>query len=71
MLFTLVAVLCNTLPGPELCVEEIVAHVPYPVCTISGQKLIAPWMESGKYAQDWRLESYKCEGAEYVVRGNT
>jgi len=69
MLFALVAVVCSTIPGPELCVEEIVARVPYQACTISGQLVIAPWMAEGKYREDWRLERWKCEGADYVVRG--
>lgn len=69
MLFALVAIVCNTLPGPELCIEEVVAQMPYQACTVGGQLTLAQWMASGKYRENWRLERYKCEDAGYVVRG--
>lgn len=69
MLAALVAVLCSALPGPVLCVEEIVAQVPYQACTVGGQLVIAPWMADGKYREGWLLRKWKCEDAGYVVRG--
>lgn len=69
MLFALVAVLCNTMPGPTLCVEEVVAQMPYNACTVQGQITLAQWMASGKYRDNWRLAQWKCEDKGYVVKG--
>jgi hypothetical protein len=68
-LTTLVATLCNLMPGPQLCVEEVVAEVPYQVCKIQAQMVIAPWMASGKYRDNWELDGWKCEDDQYVVKG--
>jgi hypothetical protein len=36
LMASLVVALCNTQPGPELCVEEIAAYVPYEVCKVQA-----------------------------------
>jgi hypothetical protein len=31
--------------------------------------VIAPWMASTKYRDNWRVKAFKCEDAAYQVRG--
>lgn len=75
MFVTLVAVLCNTLAGPPLCLEEIVTDtsqsgITFQACQLQGQIGIAKWMsESQSYRANWRLERYKCVPGHYELRG--
>lgn len=69
ILSLLIATLCTTLPGPPYCIEEMVAKLPYQVCTTQAQFTLAPWLASGKYAENWRIEKFKCEDTNYVVKG--
>lgn len=75
MFVTLIAVLCNTLPGPRLCVEEVVtdssiSEITFMSCQVQGQIGIAQWMsESLKYREHWMLDRYKCVTGKYQPKG--
>jgi hypothetical protein len=74
LMITLVASLCNTMPGPELCLEEIVtdssrAPMSMQDCQVFGQMGIIQWMQAGKYRDNWRLAGYKCVPGHYEIRG--
>ena len=75
MFTTLVAILCNTLSGPPLCIEEIVtdtaqSDLSFQECQVHGQIAVIEFMQaSPRYRHDWKVESYKCAVGHYVVRG--
>ena len=71
MFVTLIAVLCNTLPGPSYCIEESVAVLPSAVCAIQAQFTLAEWKGEGKYRENWDIASFRCEAENYVVKGRT
>lgn len=76
MFVTLVAVLCNTLVGPPLCREEVVAGeaeaLTLQSCQIQGQIGISQWMAaSPDYRTNWRIERYKCVIGPYQPRTRT
>lgn len=70
MITTLVAMLCSTLVGPPLCVEEIITdQLSWQECQIHGQLGIIEYMEnSPRYRHDWKVESYKCAPGTYVLK---
>ena len=71
---TLVALLCSTLPGPRLCVEEIITDtaqsgITKQECDIHGQIGIIEYMQfSPKYKHDWAVDHYTCELGHYVLK---
>ena len=71
MIVTLVALLCNTLAGPPLCVEEIVGDATsLQACQLGGAIGIAQWMAgSVKYRANWRLDRFTCVPGKYQIRG--
>jgi hypothetical protein len=75
MFVTLIAIFCNVLSGPRLCVEELItdsslSDITFQSCQIQGQIGISKWMaESVTYRAHWTLERYRCLPGHYEVRG--
>lgn len=74
MFVTLVAVLCSSLAGPPLCVEEIVtdssmSDINWMECQVHGQIGVIQFMENSvKYHEHWTVESYRCVPGRYEIR---
>lgn len=73
-LITLVATLCNTLPGPSYCVPEAIQlyTTSQIECSLHGQEYLAQWMAGNpRYRHDWRVDRYRCVAGRYEVGSKT